>query len=202
MVSMNLLKFLIEMDISNLDKLFDENGMTDYLFSYLAFDPDYILYCINNGIDLVSKMNNSSYATYIKFLTKYPNMSKHLLVDKNSVNNLFESGRCTKDFVDIMFSISNYSFLLTMYENEEELELIDIQKYILLKTKEIFNEKVIDLFMEFCINNVTNLSEKDVYNVAVWIKKIEYSNSVQIRKKSYAIVKEILKHSNPEQKLK
>lgn len=199
---LNLMKFLIEMNIDNVDKLFDKNGMTDYLFSYLAFDPDYILYCINNGVDLVSKMNSASYATYIKFLTKYPNMAKYLLVDKNSVNNLFESGSVTKAFVDIMFSVTNYSMLLTMYENNEKLELSKIQKYILIKTKEVSNVKVKELFMEFCIDNVASLSEKDVDNVAVLIKKIEYSNSVQIRKKSFAIVKEILKHSNPEQKLK
>ena len=53
---LNLMKFLIGMNIDNIDKLFDENGMTNYLFSYLAFDPDYILYCINNGIDLVNKI--------------------------------------------------------------------------------------------------------------------------------------------------
>ena len=199
---LNLMKFLIGMNIDNVNKLFDENGITDYLFSYLAFDPDYILYCINNGIDLVNKMNSASYATYVKFLTKYPNMSQYLLVDKNSVNKFFESGQVTMSFVDTMFSVTNYSLLLTMYDNNEQLELSEIQEYILLKTKEISNVKVKELFMEFCIDNVTGLSKKDVDNVAVLIKKIEYSNSVQIRKKSSAIVKEILKHSNPEQKLR
>lgn len=196
-----LARALMHDDLNNIDLLFNENGITDYFFEYLSYDPDYILFCIKNNIELIDRIKNPKNITYIKILVQFPMLPKYIVIDNDNIDRYIKNGKTTREFTEKLLNEKGYELLLILCENNFELEISSIEKYIVDKSKSIKKQNSKKDFIKYCIKRIDNINEDSIDKICELIIRIEDSNSIEIRKKSEKIIEEVLLCSDPLTKL-
>lgn len=196
-----LMRYLMEDDLNNISKLFDENGITDYLYEYLIFDDDYREYCNKNGIDYFECCNNKVHLQYLSFISKYPEVSKMLVISPDNVNEYFDENGIKVDLLEKLYRPGCLDLLLKLDDEIEFPKLSEKKLFTLGKIREIENVSIRKKFFSFISSRLDNLEMKDIDNSYRLIKRIECSNSSEIRAFGEIFAELVLGMDNPEEEL-
>lgn len=196
-----MMRYLINDDLSNIGKLFDENGMTEYLFNHLIFDSDYRDYCLKNGKNFFSKCNNKVYLQYLSFVSKYPEVAKNVIISVENVDEYFDENGVKLKLLDKLFRPSCIDLLVKLNDEIEYPKLSDKKRLVLDKMKKIDNDKIKKIFFQCVSARLDKIDERsinDIYNI---VRRIVYSNSSEIRAFGDVFTGLVLERDNPEKEL-
>ena len=196
-----LMRDLIEDDLNNIDKIFNEDGMTSYLFNNLIFDSDFRKYCNGNNIDYFSNCSSKVHLQYLSFVSKYPAVCEKVIISLENVDEYFDENGVKQSLLDKLFKPSCMDILLKIDEEMEYPKLSEKKLFVLNKLKEIDNEKIKGIFFNHIVEKIDGLDEKRINALCDLVRRIEYSNASEIRSFSEIFVKTMLDRENPEAEL-
>ena len=196
-----LMRYLMDDNLDNIDKLFDENGMTEYLFEHLIFDNDYREYCKKNGINYLEHCENKVHLQYLSIINRYPELTNKVIIAPENVNDYFDENGIKQGLLEKLFIPGGIDLLLKMDSEIDSPKLSDKKLYVLNKLKEIDNERIMKTFFKYVSKNLDKLDEGNIDNLYKIVKRIEYSNSSEIRSFGELFVEMILERDNPEKEL-
>ena len=196
-----LMRYLMDDDLSNVNKLFDEYGMTNYLYEHLIFDDDYREYCKKNNIDFFECCNNKVHLQYLLFVSKYPEVSKMLVIYPENVNEYFDENGIKVELLEKLYKPGCLDLLFKIDDEIEYPKLSEKKLFALSKVRNIENIGIRKKFFSFISSRLDNLEMKDIDNSFKLIKRIERSNSSEIRAFGEVFAELVLGRDNPEEEL-
>jgi len=190
---------LTEENINNINKLFNEFGITDYFKEHLLFDPDYIKYC---GEKISNELQSIEYANYIKMLSLDEKMQEYiypLCITKDNIKEYFDEKTVTRKYIDKVFKLRNLNgikSLVVLISNNYQLTLNEVEKNIIEKSLNITSDKQKELFLDHCLKRIDYLNNNQVDNIYQLFLKVVNSNSFEIRKQSDKILEKLINFDN------
>lgn len=192
----NLILALTEKNINNLSRLFDENGITQYFKEYLLFDTDYIIY---KSQGILEEVTTAEYANYLKILyldEKMREYIKDLFIDNNNLLEYINEDSVTRKFIDNSFNKKGMTALAILINNEYNLPISDTEKKTILTYLKIEDNKIKEIFLDYCIKNKETIEPDQIDNIYDLITKITNSNSYEIRKQSNGLINKLINLDN------
>lgn len=196
-----LIRHLIDDNLDNVDKLFDEYGMTDHLFNHLIFDNEYREYCKKNGIDFYECCTNKVHLHYLSFVSKYPELSKALVISPDNVSDYFDENGIKIELLEKIYRPGCLDLLLKIDNDIDYPKLDDKKLFALKKASDIESVAVRKKFFAFIVDRLDSMEVKDIENSYKIIKRIECSNSSEIRAFGELFSELVLGRDNPEEEL-
>lgn len=180
-------------NISKLDKIFDDQGFTDYFKEFILFDVDYICF---KGVSILSEYHSLEYATYVNILNLSNDMKKYFYCLNINIDNLslyFTDKTITRKAIDILIKDGNGILaLVELISLNYELNLTGLERKLIDKYTKIESVKQKELFIDFCLKHKDDLKEESIDRAFVLISKVVNSNSYEIRKQADGIVLKLI----------
>lgn len=190
---------LINNDINNIDKYFDSFGPKKELLDLLIFNKAYQSYCNNNNIDIIKDINDTTLLNYLKFIELFPDLHKFIYIDNNNYKEYFDDFGPKIELYNFLFNIN--AFELLYYINQQYTKLDNKKQLILNKSMSIDAKDVRKVFIKYCLENYDNYNEEQIDNIYTIIKKIENSNSSEIRHIRESLTNQLLNCDKPLERL-
>lgn len=191
-----LIMILTNNNKDNLDKLFDNNGITPFFKEFLLYDYDYIKY---RGPQIIEEINTKEYATYVKYLLLDAKSKEYLngvYITQYSINKYINGETFTKEFVTKALNHIGINAIEVLLKNDFKLELSDLESKFLAKYMKIESKNIKNVFFTYYIQNKDNIDEQQIDSVYDLIVKITNSNSYEIRSQSDNIIANLIKLEN------
>lgn len=199
----DLIMILTDNNINNLNKIIDEFGYTDYFKSYLLFDIDYIKYCFNNNIDIITGASNS-YIRYLKILSLDENIHKnlfHLCIDQKSIDTYFNDDGISRKLVEDTLNTKDFIVLLILRKNKIEFPLTETENLILSKLESIESNNAKEIFLNYYLENKEIITNDNIDLVYSLIMNTLNSNSYEIKARYNQIIKKLINKKDCLEKL-
>lgn len=136
---------------------------------------------------------------YLKFSKKFPDLSKYVFIDKKNIGNFFDETGIKKDLYDYLFNVRAAKYLYCI--NCEIPQLDSKRTFILEKFVKIEEKGLRRIFFNFCNKHFESIETNDVNKIYNLLRKIENSNSSEIRHFEESLAEQLLDLENPEQRL-
>ncbi|MBQ9319111.1 MAG: hypothetical protein IJR82_05720 [Bacilli bacterium] len=195
----NILKYYKQND--TIKEYIQDGYMTDKFKKVLLFNHNYQMYCKEKGIDILKDVEDLELLAYLKCAYSVSSLYKGIFVNELNYKQYFDKSGPKQELYDFLFNINSLATfydLINAYPNEE---IDEIKIYAAKRFSKLENEKVLKLCFEYFNDNYKIMDENKVEELLKMVKKIEYSNALEIHEFAPQILSAVLDSDNPYDKL-